>query len=225
MSLVYVILFAILIAAVPALLIWKLYLPIQSAKEKGIFITIAALLFLILETGFIMTAMIPGKINQLIDQGIVNVESYVIKIDSTFMDKTLDANQLKDLISDTKQLKFELEENSDVNWLIEMVGVNVFLDAIEEFANNVDTYLCRFNEDQVDFTFRNVLNYVKLDAQPAIYFVTKIIEIVVLIIAFVAYLALTIISIGRKKGWYGDWGTPQVQFGEDFEKEGKELTE
>lgn len=227
MSILYVILFAILIALLPALYIWKLFLPVESTKEKGIYIAITAVCFLILETGFIMTATLPSRINRIIDEGLVNVESYVTSIDSTFMDKPLDAKQLQNVIANSKQMKYELEENDDVNWIIQIVGIDAYLSSMEEFADNIDSYVTRFEADNVEFTFRNAMGYVKQDIQPAIYFVAKVIEIIVLIIAFIAYMVILIVYFGRKKGWFGYLGTSKVMYADDFEaqemKDSKEL--
>lgn len=217
MNLFYVILFAILIALVPGLYIWKLFLPIESTKEKGIYIAVAAICFLILETGFIATAMLPGKINNIIDEAIVGVESYVTSIDSTFMDKPLDAKQLKDVIANSKQMKYELEDNQDVNWIISLIGVNAYLESMEDFADNIESYVTRFENDNIEFTFRNALAYVKQDIQPAIYFVTKVIEIIVLIIAFIVFAAIGVVYVGRKKGWFDSLGSPKVVYGEDLD--------
>lgn len=224
MSIFYVILFAILLAIVPALFIWKMFLPLESKKEKGVYIAITVVLFLILEIGFIMTAALPAKINSIIDQGVVSVESYVTSIDSTFMDKPLDAKQLQEVITNSKQLKYELESNQEANLIIQLVGIDAFLSSMEDFADNIDSYVVRFEKDNVEFTFRNALSYIKQDIQPAIYFVTKVIEIIILIIAFVVYLVILIVYFGRKKGWFGYLGTPKVLYAEDYAKQDTQET-
>ncbi len=224
MSIFYIILFAILLAIVPALFIWKMFLPLESKKEKGVYIAITVVLFLILEIGFIMTAALPAKINSIIDQGVVSVESYVTSIDSTFMDKPLDAKQLQEVITNSKQLKYELESNQDANLIIQLVGIDAFLSSMEDFADNIDSYVVRFEKDNVEFTLRNALSYIKQDIQPAIYFVAKVIEIIILIIAFIVYLVILIVYFGRKKGWFGYLGTPKVLYAEDHAKQDAQET-
>lgn len=224
MSIFYIILFAILLAIVPALFIWKMFLPLESKKEKGVYIAITVVLFLILEIGFIMTAALPAKINSIIDQGVVSVESYVTSIDSTFMDKPLDAKQLQEVITNSKQLKYELESNQEANLIIQLVGIDAFLSSMEDFAENIDSYVVRFEKDNVEFTFRNALSYIKQDIQPAIYFVAKVIEIIILIIAFIVYLVILIVYFGRKKGWFGYLGTPKVLYAEDYAKQDTQET-
>ncbi len=214
MNTFYVVIFALLIVAVPTIIIWFLILPLKKSTKKNILFAATILTAILLITLFIASAFIPKKINQFIDFEIGQVENQINQISPDYTQQVLNAETIKNLISDSKQIRSYLNSNDDVNFLVRIIGINAYISYLEEFANNINLYLNEFETTNTPFTLHNIFLSLKEKSQTPILKATKIIEIIILVLAFIVNLALIIWSFAVKKEWINSAGNGVV-FGDE----------
>ena len=214
MNTFYVVIFALLIMAVPAIIIWFLILPLKKSTGKNVIFSIIILTTLLLAALFIASAFIPKKINQFIDFEIGQVESQINQISPDYTRQVLNAETIKNLISDSKQIRSYLNNNDEVNFIVRSIGVNAYISYLEDFCDNINLYLNEFETTNTPFTLHNIFLSLKEKSQTPILKATKIIEIIILVLAFIVNLALTIWAFAIKKEWINSTNNGVV-FGND----------
>ena len=201
MNTFYVVIFTILILAIPATIIRFLIIPLKKSTEKNILFAITILTTVLLITLFIASAFIPKKINQFIDFEIAQIENQINQISPEYTHQDLNAETIQNLISDSKKIRSYLDDNDEVNFVVKTIGINAYLSYIENFCENIDLYLNEFEATNTPFTLHNIFISLKEKSQVSIFKATKIVEIIILIIAFIINIVILIWAFAVKKQW------------------------
>ena len=214
MNTFYIVLFTLLLLGIPGAIIWFLILPLKKSTEKNIIFAITILISLVVVTLFIASAFVPSKINRFIESEIVEIEHQINQISPEYTHQTLNAETIKNLISDSKQIRSYLNNNDDVNFIVRVIGVNAYISYLENFCENINTYLNEFEETNTPFTLHNIFISLKEKSQTPVLQTIKVIEIIIIVVAFVAYLAILIWVMAIKKGWMSN-SNNGIIFGEN----------
>ena len=201
MNTFYVVIFTILILAIPATIIRFLIIPLKKSTEKNILFAITILTTVLLITLFIASAFIPKKINQFIDFEIAQIENQINQISPEYTHQDLNAETIQNLISDSKKIRSYLDDNDEVNFVVKTIGINAYLSYIENFCENIDLYLNEFEATNTPFSLHNIFISLKEKSQVSIFKATKIVEIIILIIAFIINIVILIWAFAVKKQW------------------------
>ena len=201
MNIFYIVLFTLLLLGIPGIIIWFLILPLKKSTEKNIIFAITILISIVVVTLFIASAFVPSKIDRFIETEIAEVEHQINLISPEYTQQTLNAETIKNLISDSKQIRSYLNNNDDVNFIVRVIGVNAYISYLENFCENIDIYLNEFEETNTPFTLHNIFISLKEKSQTPVLQTIKVIEIIIIVVAFVAYLAILIWVMAIKKGW------------------------
>jgi hypothetical protein len=201
MNTFYVVIFTILILAIPATIIRFLIIPLKKSTEKNILFAITILTTVLLITLFIASAFIPKKINQFIDFEIAQIENQINQISPEYTHQDLNAETIQNLISDSKKIRSYLDDNDEVNFVVKTIGINAYISYIENFCENIDLYLNEFEATNTPFTLHNIFISLKEKSQVSIFKATKIVEIIILIIAFIINIVILIWAFAVKKQW------------------------
>jgi len=201
MNTFYVVIFTILILAIPATIIRFLIIPLKKSTEKNILFAITILTTVLLITLFIASAFIPKKINQFIDFEIAQIENQINQISPEYTHQDLNAETIQNLISDSKKIRSYLDDNDEVNFVVKTIGINAYISYIENFCENIDLYLNEFETTNTPFTLHNIFISLKEKSQVSIFKATKIVEIIILIIAFIINIVILIWAFAVKKQW------------------------
>jgi hypothetical protein len=201
MNTFYVVIFTILILAIPATIIRFLIIPLKKSTEKNILFAITILTTVLLITLFIASAFIPKKINQFIDFEIAQIENQINQISPEYTHQDLNAETIQNLISDSKKIRSYLDDNDEVNFVVKTIGINAYISYIENFCENIDLYLNEFEATNTPFSLHNIFISLKEKSQVSIFKATKIIEIIILIIAFIINIIILIWAFAVKKQW------------------------
>ncbi|MGM9745772.1 MAG: hypothetical protein ACI30H_02270 [Paludibacteraceae bacterium] len=212
MNIFYIVLFTLLLLGIPGTIIWFLILPLKKSTEKNIIFAITILISIVVVTLFIASAFVPSKIDRFIETEIAEVEHQINRISPEYTQQTLNAETIKNLIADSKQIRSYLNNNDDVNFIVRVIGVNAYISYLENFCENIDIYLNEFEETNTPFTLHNIFISLKEKSQTPVLQTIKIIEIIIIVVAFVAYLAILIWVMAIKKGWISNDG---IVFGEN----------
>ncbi|MGM9817424.1 MAG: hypothetical protein ACI30B_00370 [Paludibacteraceae bacterium] len=214
MNIFYIVLFTLLLLGIPGTIIWFLILPLKKSTEKNIIFAITILISLVVVTLFIASAFVPSKIDRFIETEIAEVEHQINRISPKYTNQTLNAETIKNLISDSKQIRSYLNNNDDVNFIVRVIGVNAYISYLENFCENIDIYLNEFEETNTPFTLHNIFVSLKEKSQTPVLQTIKVIEIIIIVVAFVAYLAILIWIMAIKKGWISN-SNNGIVFGEN----------
>lgn len=201
MNTFYVVIFTILILAIPATIIRFLIIPLKKSTEKNILFAITILTTVLLIILFIASAFIPKKINQFIDFEIAQIENQINQISPEYTHQDLNAETIQNLISDSKKIRSYLDDNDEVNFVVKTIGINAYISYIENFCENIDLYLNEFEATNTPFSLHNIFISLKEKSQVSIFKATKIIEIIILIIAFIINIIILIWAFAVKKQW------------------------
>ena len=213
MNIFYIVLFTLLLLGIPGIIIWFLILPLKKSTEKNIIFAITILISIVVVTLFIASAFVPSKIDRFIETEIADVEHQINLISPEYTQQTLNAETIKNLISDSKQIRSYLNNNDDVNFIVRVIGVNAYISYLENFCENIDIYLNEFEETNTPFTLHNIFISLKEKSQTPVLQTIKVIEIIIIVVAFVAYLAILIWVMAIKKGWMSN-SNNGIVFGE-----------
>lgn len=214
MNIFYIVLFTLLLLGIPGIIIWFLILPLKKSTEKNIIFAITILISLVVVTLFIASAFVPSKIDRFIESEIVEIEHQINLISPEYTQQTLNAETIKNLISDSKQIRSYLNNNDDINFIVRVIGVNAYISYLENFCENIDIYLNEFEETNTPFTLHNIFISLKEKSQTPVLQTIKVIEIIIIVVAFVAYLAILIWVMAIKKGWMSN-SNNGIIFGEN----------
>ena len=214
MNIFYIVLFTLLLLGIPGTIIWFLILPLKKSTEKNIIFAITILISLVVVTLFIASAFVPSKIDRFIESEIVEIEHQINLISPEYTNQTLNAETIKNLISDSKQIRSYLNNNDDINFIVRVIGVNAYISYLENFCENIDIYLNEFEETNRPFTLHNIFISLKEKSQTPVLQTIKVIEIIIIVVAFVAYLAILIWVMAIKKGWMSN-SNNGIIFGEN----------
>ncbi len=200
MTIFFVVFFSLLMITAAAYLIQRLLLPMPSSDEKKIFIGVTIAGTVLLETLFIASAFIPGSADKLISQGIVSIETNVNNISPNYTNEVLDVEKVKSLISDTKQIRYYMNENQEVNFVAKLLGLGVYLGFAENFTAHIESNFVEFQKAKIPFTLHNIFNFIHEKSTNSIIRTTKTIQTVIIIVAFVFFLMLLLAYFINKKG-------------------------
>lgn len=214
MNIFYIVLFTLLLLGIPGIIIWLLILPLKKSTEKNIIFTITIFISLVVVTLFIASAFVPSKIDRFIEAEIAEIEHQINQISPEYTNQTLNSETIKNLISDSKQIRSYFNNNDDVNFIVRVIGVNAYISYIENFCENINTYLNEFEETNTPFTLHNIFISLKDQSQTPVLQTIKIIEIIIIVVAFIAYLAILIWIMAIKKGWMSN-SNNGIVFGEN----------
>ena len=214
MNIFYIVLFTLLLLGIPGTIIWFLILPLKKSTDKNIIFAITILISVVVVTLFIASAFVPSKIDRFIESEIVEIEHQINLISPEYTNQTLNAETIKNLISDSKQIRSYLNNNDDVNFIVRVIGVNAYISYLENFCENIDIYLNEFEETNTPFTLHNIFISLKEKSQTPVLQTIKVIEIIIIVVAFVAYLAILIWVMAIKKGWMSN-SNNGIIFGEN----------
>ena len=214
MNIFYIVLFTLLLLGIPGTIIWFLILPLKKSTDKNIIFAITILISVVVVTLFIASAFVPSKIDRFIESEIVEIEHQINLISPEYTNQTLNAETIKNLISDSKQIRSYLNNNDDINFIVRVIGVNAYISYLENFCENIDIYLNEFEETNTPFTLHNIFISLKEKSQTPVLQTIKVIEIIIIVVAFVAYLAILIWVMAIKKGWMSN-SNNGIIFGEN----------
>jgi hypothetical protein len=215
MKTIFIIIFILLVATVAALIIKQLFLPMQSSTEKKIFIAVTIIGTFLFELLFIAATFIPSKADKLLSQGIVALENNINKVSPNYTNEVLDAKKIESFISDTKQIRYYLNENDEASFVLKLIGVGVYISYAEDFCEHIEDYFIDFQKSEVPFTLHNIFDFLHKKTAAPILHTTKIIEIIILSIALLFYIILYVFYFAHKKGYLKS-NNKSVTFGEEI---------
>lgn len=209
-----IVVFTLLLVAVPTAIVWFLILPLKKSTLKFFIFSVTILATLIVTFLFAGSSFLPKKINRFIDYEMVYIENQINQISPDYTQKVLDTETVNKLISDSRQIRSYLESNEEVGFVVRNIGVGAYLSYLENFVENVDFYLYEFESTGTPFTLHNIFLSIKDKSQQPILKTVKIIEIIILVFGLIVNVLLLIWAVALKKGWMGD-SNDGVVFGDD----------
>lgn len=204
MKTISVVLFAIAIPAVFTLIIWKLLFGLRSSLMRNILIALVILVTLVLEALFIASSMIPSKAETIFSGAVKMLETELETYQPGLKDQILDKDELTALLQNRKEIDRFLEKNSEVNFIVKHTFVNSFLDNLEALCGNLEQHMAAFEASQTPFTLSNIFTYTLEEAKAPVRTVTKVFEIIIVMLSCVVAAAVAFLWFSIRKGWLED---------------------
>lgn len=192
MKLIYLILFALLIAVAFAGIVLLCIKALDLKKRVGV-IVIAVLSLLITETLLLLTPSLPDKANNLIEQELTQVELMLNNSTAGLTDQVLDPSSLQEVLSDSKSLLSKANSDSPAGWVVQLIGARKFTKALETIAMNTDGHLSHFQATGTPLTIHNLFEYTQEQVQQPIQKAVRALQIVILILALVLFVVCIIV--------------------------------
>lgn len=215
MNIFLIILFTILIPACAYGLLRYLVVPMPKSSERTLLFIVTpfgALLFSVL---LVLSTFIPGKINAFIDVGIAKVEENVSNISPGYIYEEQDTESIKTFLSNYKQIQAGLESNEDARFLTELIGVNVYIKALNLFASGIDCNLREMEEDHIPVTLHNIFLRIQEKSKDSIVGITQKIEIAILIVTLIFFIVIGFACLLARHDMSGD---AKVRIAEETDK-------
>lgn len=199
MSLFFVILFALLIPALTVLFIWFLLLPLPKSSNKTFLMVLAILGLIICEALFILSARVPAGADNLIQNGIAQIEEHINQINPDYIHKELPTEDVQKVLSDTKMLDAYVEDSPEAGVVVRLIGAKAFISYVSSFSESIDRNINEMKEEGTEITIHNVFERIHNQSKAPILKAAKVLEITVLIITAIFLLALLIVYVYIKK--------------------------
>ncbi len=103
------------------------------------------------------------------------------------------------VIANTKNIDAYLDNNSDAGFAIHLIGVGTYMGYLESFASNIDNNLQQMEDEGVAITIHNVFYRLLDKIQKPIMKITKVLEILVIVLSFIFLLVILIVYFILKK--------------------------
>lgn len=194
------------------------YMAGHKAPKHNTLLIIATGLTAVAATVLLMlSSMIPGQADRLIESTLTKVEDRMALVSPDFATTEVDATNFRELIADTRQVTTYLDDNEQANFLVSLLGARAYVAAADMLCDNIDQVFADFEQTQTPFTPHNLFNYLQEQSQEPVRKATAIIETVILVLTGLLLVFLFFFHTALCKGWIRtDNG---VVFGEDITDE------
>lgn len=204
MNIFLIILFTILIPACAYGLLRYLVVPMPKSSERTLLFIVTPLGALLFSVLLVLSTFIPGKINAFIDTGIAKVEENVSNISPGYIYEEQDTESIKTFLSNYKQIQAGLESNEDARFLTELIGVNVYIKALNLFASGIDCNLREMEEEHIPITLHNIFLRIQEKSKDSIVGITQKIGIAILIVTLIFFIVIGFTCLLARHDMSGD---------------------
>lgn len=194
MKIIYIVIFAILVLALTVLLIQKVVRQIQEKENRIAFFVLIILSTVLFEGLFITSAFVPSFTQKKITASREILEKEIDNINPGASQKELDKESFLQFLSDAKDLKKQVLEQNQVGFLVRVIGIKKYTDSIESFVDNIDANIKDFETQGIDFNLHNILLKVQEKTIAPIMLVTKIIQIILLVIIGIVFSGIALMK-------------------------------
>lgn len=194
-----IVLIFLAIIALTSLTVWYASRLAKSQhKTFNIILTIiGSILIMVLLLGI---SKIPGSTDKILTNGISQIKAQLESMNPGSTDFEMDATQFKAYLNKSQDVSDYLINDEYAGFLTRTFGVRYYIKMFNKFADNLDENIKMFEDAGNTFSVNNILNYVKEQTVKPVLSATKILEIVVTIVAALFLLIMLIWAASIKKG-------------------------
>lgn len=207
----------LLIAAGFVLFISKAALRLPASTERTVLVVVAVLGILLFDGLLIGTALLPGKVNSIITDGVAYIEAEAERTQPGYTSEEMSAEGLLQFISQTKSMKQVLYDNPEAGMMVRFVGLSTYVNLLTGFADGAEEHLRHFEETGTPMTMHNILVYAQDVVHQKVIATAQTLQWVLVVLAVLALAILMFACWQLKKEGVGTQGG--VVFGENVRKE------
>lgn len=202
MSIFSVILFTAILIAVPYLILKYLAAPLAPSGSKNLLFgaTIAAGVILLIV--FIIAGAIPRTSARLIGKTIETVETQINEISPGYTDTVLDKESLEAFLENGQMINDSVSADPRISMILDATGTKVFSKYLGNFIDDIDGTLAEFDTAGTPFTLHNIFISLQEMAVPLIITSTKVLQVVIIVIALIIFGGIALIATGMRKNWF-----------------------
>ena len=208
------ILYLCIVITIPYFIIRYCMKNLQKTTNRTVVIILSVVTGLVAAGILYINKKIPGITESLITKGITITEQKLNEISPDYTEQVLEKDKIETFLSDKKQFELNLKSyTDDVNFLIRIWGVDIFITLLEEFNSQLDTHMKEFSSLEIPFTLHNIFIYIKEKTSITISNACAKAGNIIMIITLIAYLLVWIMAYATLKGWVSDNGK-SIVYGE-----------
>lgn len=210
MKLIFLILFALLIAAAFAGVI---YLCVKTLEQKSkiVLIAFAAISLIVSEVLLFSTPSLPQKANGVITLQLANAENRLNSMQAGLTTQVLDPTALQQTLSDSQKLLSKANTDTPAGWIVRIIGARKYTQLMETAVSNSTEYIHHFEATNTPLTLHNIFSYTQEQIQASISKAVRGLQIAILILALVLLVVCVICYFAIRHDALSD---PQIIMGQ-----------
>lgn len=190
MNLLIAILFMLAIVACTYLFLRFMVAKLPRSFAKYLLFTTTVAGSLMCLALLVAAACVPMMVNDFLDKGIEKVKAHASNISPDFVYEEQEVASIRAFLADDGQIKAGLESAEDGFWVVRNIGLDTYMESLNDFSAHLENNIQIMNEQQDSPTIDNILNKVKQKSQPGIRKATRTIEIIILVATLLMFVAL-----------------------------------
>lgn len=214
MKLIYLILFAILIAAIFVSIIMLCLKTLEQKKKIGI-IALTIICLLVSETLLIASCSLPKKVSSLITYELNHAEQLLNSTQAGLTDQVMNPTSLQSTLAESKELLSKANADTPAGLIVRLIGARKYTQLMQRIVTNTDDYLTHFQNTNTPLTIHNMFLYTQEQIQSSILTTVRVLQIIVLIFAFILSIGCIIVYFIIRNDAMSE---PQITFGEENAK-------
>ena len=187
---------AIAVAIVGIFIISRLRKNTRDKEDRAAFTILICIATIVFELLFSLSIVLPSKVKIIIQESSSSMEEIAEEIYPGITTTELNKEKISTLLSKSKDIKKRVNQNKGVSLAIKTLGVNVFLDSLEEKADELDSTIKSYSDQGLSFSLHNLLEQTKSSIDIII---KKAVSIAQLILCALILLFYGILSLVARK--------------------------
>ncbi len=143
--------------------------------------------------------LVPALFIKLIETGIAGMEEHINQINPDYINKELPTEDIQNVLKDTKMLDSYIDDAPNARLVVRLIGAGAYIQYVTSFSKSLDANIEEMKAEGIPVTIHNVFERIHQKSEAPIIKVTKILEIIVLVITGLLLLVLLIVYAYMKK--------------------------
>lgn len=187
-------LIAIAVAVFAIFIISRLRKNTRDKEDRTAFTILICIATIAFELLFSISIILPHKVKIIIEESSSSMEEIAEEIYPGLSTTELNKEKISMLLSKSKDLKKRVNQNKSVSLAIKTLGVNVFLDNLEEKSNELDSKIKSYSDQGLSFSLHNLLEQTKSSIDIIIKKAVSIAQLILCVLILLFYGILSLVA-------------------------------
>ncbi|MBP3482324.1 MAG: hypothetical protein J6K28_02895 [Alistipes sp.] len=220
MSTILIILCALMMAGAGAAVVRLALVYLVSRRHKVLIIAGAVIAVVLFEVLFLSAAALPRKVNGLLNDAVRDVVLHLEEVSPGATTEELGIEDIKTLVSAAKDFSSFSDMDDETGFVVRMIYESIVGDRIHSLCENVEAEVALFEQTGTTPTVCNILDYTVHRADDPIRRAAKILETVILVIAFICFVVLGALIWAIRNDFFSS--ESKIIYGEDISERNSE---
>jgi len=203
MNTLYLSISILAVLAITAALTYRQFVrPLDDVKIKWALIVATLLVGIVGEMQLVFLAGIPAKADEYLAAGAAKVEEAVNADNPGATSKTIAPETLRNLLDDKERMTDFIDSTEGAGFIVDFIGARALLGSIDYVCDEMEAMLDDFERRNEPLTLHNVMDYTMLRAKAGVAETVRTVQIAVLVLTLICFLAIIALYFSAVKGWF-----------------------